>query len=222
LGALEILFGLPNLDKIVSREKVIHIYGDLGSGKTTLALQASINAVLTHRGKKVVYVDCAGRFDPRRLKIMNKEHFSYVARKIVMLSPKNYKEQIEIVDYIPFLAKKSSLIIFDDFTHFIWERCVIEKNNPMPYFLELNRELGFFRFFSDKLGVKIIITNMITSFDRKLPLFHNLINFWTDLDIGVFRVFGNSELREFLISPIGVRIRAILTERGFKELSSMD
>ncbi|MGQ4833224.1 MAG: hypothetical protein ACP6IS_04920 [Candidatus Asgardarchaeia archaeon] len=210
---------ITSLLQIVQNIKIAHIYGKESVGKTTFALQLALEAALAQKKKKIIFTNVNGKFDPRRLKQISGDFFTFVSKKIIIFNLKTFDEQSELIDYIPLIGKSISMLILDDFTYFLWNKIVIEKADSIPYLLELNRQLAFTKYFADKFGYKVIITNLVTS-EEEIPLYYNIINFWSDLDIKISKYQELNEkstnLRILEIFPSNIRLLVRLTKEGFK------
>jgi DNA repair protein RadB len=94
--------GCENIDTAlnggIEADIITEIYGEGGSGKTTLCMQLARNCVLAGLGK-VAYVDTEG-FSIERLKQVCGDNFEKVSREILFFDPYNLSEQEEYVEKI--------------------------------------------------------------------------------------------------------------------------
>ena len=81
-------------------------------------LRLPCNAPLTAPVKnlKVLYVDCDNTFYAKRLSQIAKDRFDEVAERIVLVKPKDFKEQTAVIDQIQDYTANVGLIIIDTFT----------------------------------------------------------------------------------------------------------
>ncbi len=206
--------------KIMQNKKVIHVYGEKGAGKTTFALQLAKEVALSQREKKIIYTNVNGKFDPRRLKQIAGDFFTLISKKIIVFNINTFDEQSELIDYIPLIGKSIGLVILDDFTYLLWNKIAIENEESLPYLLEFNRQLAFMKYFSNKFGYQVILTNLI-NVENKEPLYHSVISFWSDLDINILKykkykdVIGqNRNLRVVNIYPSNIKLFLKLSKDG--------
>ena len=91
----ELVFGEKiSLDKPVA--KLIHIFGEAGSGKTTLALQLTCGIGLL--GKKVIFIDTEGKVTGTKIKAIAKEKtFPKINQMLKLYVPTNFQEQHSLI-----------------------------------------------------------------------------------------------------------------------------
>ena len=96
-------------------ETVTLIYGEPETGKTTLAMQCAVNCAI--QNLKVLFVDCDNTFYAKRLSQISGDKFDEVAERIILVKPKDFREQTAVIDQIQDYATKNvGLIIIDTFT----------------------------------------------------------------------------------------------------------
>ena len=77
------------------------------------------NALLTvpSQNLKVLFVDCDNTFYAKRLSQISGDKFDEVAERIILVKPKDFREQTAVVDHIQdYTTKNVGLIIIDTFT----------------------------------------------------------------------------------------------------------
>ncbi|MEM3411967.1 MAG: DNA repair and recombination protein RadB [archaeon] len=125
--------GCKNMDLLLDGgllEKVItEIYGAPGTGKTTFALQAALNAARI--GKEVLFLDTESSFNFRRFEQMAGPRFKEFLKRITIKDMYSFEEQEKVCENI-----FGDLVIVDCFTYFYR----LEKNNENRE--EINRRLG--------------------------------------------------------------------------------
>src|SRR5512135_3352894 len=82
----------------ISPETVTLIYGEPETGKTTLAMQCAVSCAI--QNLKVLFVDCDNTFYAKRLLQVSGDRFDEVAERIMLVKPKDFKEQTAVVDNI--------------------------------------------------------------------------------------------------------------------------
>ena len=76
--------------------RVALIYGEAGTGKTTIAVQCAINCAM--RGFKTVFIDSDNTFPPSRLSQIAQQELSTIAPYILLFTPQKFKEQIRVIE----------------------------------------------------------------------------------------------------------------------------
>lgn len=107
--------GSPVLDKFLSggypKQITTVIYGEAGSGKTTLCLLALISA--TTSGKKVLFIDSGNNFSIERIKQLTK-HVDKVLQNTMFFRPKSFEDDHRMMCSLEkFNNANIGLIIFD-------------------------------------------------------------------------------------------------------------
>ena len=143
------------------------IYGEPSTGKTTLALQATISQAKNN--KKVIYVDTENGFSIERLKQLHSRYNNFL-QNILILKPKSFQEQEK---YILNLPDKVSLIIIDTISYFYREEL---KNDPYKTNKSLDLQLQKLLELSKK-DIPIIVTSQVyTNFKKEIiPCGNNLV-----------------------------------------------
>src|SRR4030066_2367386 len=101
-----------NLGGGISPGTVTAVYGEPETGKTTLAMQCAVNCAV--QNFKVLFVDCDNTFYAKRLSQISGDKFDEVAERIILMKPKDFREQIAVIDQIQDYASTNvGLIIID-------------------------------------------------------------------------------------------------------------
>ena len=104
-----------NIGGGISPESVTLIYGEPETGKTTLAIQCAVSCAL--QNLKMLFVDCDNTFSTKRLSQLSADKFEQVAEQVILIKPKDFREQTAVIDRIQdYTAKNFGLIIIDTFT----------------------------------------------------------------------------------------------------------
>src|SRR4030043_1538491 len=98
----------------INPETIMLIYGEPETGKSTFALQCAFHCAL-QKGK-VLYIDCDNTFSTKRLAQIAGDRFDQVAEQIVLVKPRDFREQTALIDQIEEYTVNVSLIIVDTFT----------------------------------------------------------------------------------------------------------
>jgi DNA repair protein RadB len=170
----------------ISPESVTLIYGEPETGKTTLAMQCAVNCAL--QGLKVLFVDCDNSFYAKRLAQISGDKFDEVAEKIILVKPKDFREQTAVVDQIQDYATSNvGLIVFDTFTS-LYGAKVCEASGKAKAFgvnRELNRQLAILAQTTKIRKIPVLITSQVRSvFNEQStsvrPVATRVLKFWAE------------------------------------------
>ncbi len=147
--------GCTDLDNLIEgypKSGVTLIYGEGGSGKTTLCLMCSI--LQSSLKGKVLYVDAGNNFSIERLNLMNKNN----SNNVLVLPIKNFNVQHENIKNLVEI-KNISLIIIDSLTSF-YRR--LYSREPDIAKAMLGKQLSTLKNISSK-EVPVIVTSEVYS-----------------------------------------------------------
>lgn len=133
------------------------IYGPSATGKTTLAILASIDKA--KEGKKVFFLDVENSFSLERLKQIVGEGYEKVLENIFVFKVKNFREQQSKIKEICGLCKKANVrLVVIDTLNYYYRTLVNSKadlaNNMLASQLKLLKELS-------ESGVSVLIINQV-------------------------------------------------------------
>ena len=166
-------------------ETVTLIYGEPETGKSTLAMQCAVSCAV--QNLKVLFVDCDNTFYAKRLSQVSGERFDEVAERIILMKPKDFKEQTAVVDQIRDYTANVGLIIFDTFTS-LYGAKVCESTGKSKAFgvnRELNRQLAILAQTTKIQKIPVLITSQVRSVftdqDSSVrPVATRVLKFWAD------------------------------------------
>jgi RecA/RadA recombinase len=170
----------------ISPETVTLIYGEPETGKTTLAMQCAVNCAI--KNLKVLFVDCDNTFYAKRLSQISKDRFDEIAERIILVKPKDFKEQTAFIDQIhDYATKNVGLIVIDTFTS-LYGAKVCETPGKSKVFgvnRELNRQLAILAQITKIQKIPVIITSQVRSvFSEQSasvrPVATRVLKFWAD------------------------------------------
>ncbi len=191
---------------------VTQVYGPPASGKTNLALLASVNAL--GQGK-VVYVDPEGGFSVERLRQMAAERFPEVLGNMMLLQPTTFEEQKAAVAKLDeaMAGVKVSLVVVDSIA--MLYRMEEDKDVRM-----LGRMLAQLLRISRRYGIPVLLTNQVYSeFDTNIirPIGGQISEYFTKniVELGRGQDGGRiATLRRHMSLPEGKTLPFIITQRG--------
>lgn len=170
----------------ISPETVTLIYGEPETGKTTLAMQCAFSCAI--QNLKVLFIDCDNSFYAKRLSQISKDRFDEVAERIILVKPKNFREQTAFIDQInDYTTTNVGLIIIDTFTS-LYGAKVCEasvKSKTFGVNRELNRQLAILAQTTKIKKIPVIITSQVRSVfnDQSVsvrPVATRVLKFWAD------------------------------------------
>src|SRR3989338_4816230 len=152
-----ILTGSEDLNNFLSGyENITAIYGEAGSGKTTLCLLATIEQALNN--KKVLFLDSESNFSTERFEQLLNTRNKDCIKNILILKIKNFNlqhSQIKSLENI----KNISLIIVDSITHY-YRR--LQRREPEVARAMLGKQLSILNNIS-KNNIPVLVTSQVYS-----------------------------------------------------------
>ncbi|NHJ33665.1 MAG: AAA family ATPase [Asgard group archaeon] len=191
----ELVFGEKiSSDKSVS--KLIHIYGEAGSGKTTLALQLTCGIGLL--GKKVIFIDTEGKVTGTKNKALVKEKaFPKVNKLLKLYVPASFQEQHSLISNLEYylLNQDVGLVVVDTITNLYRQEENFGKNKKNIY-EKLAFQVALLRKISREKKIPIILINQATMVkvddseglkslkrERVSPVAKAIMEYWVDREI---------------------------------------
>jgi DNA repair protein RadB len=175
----------------ISPDTITLIYGEPETGKTTLAMQIAFHCA-THN-QKVLFIDCDNTFYAKRLSQISGSKFDEVAERIILMKPKDFREQTAVIDQIQDYATNNvGLIIIDTFTS-LYGAKVSEFSGKAKAFSvnrELNRQLAILAQTVKIRKIPVIITSQVRSVfnDQSTsvrPVATRVLKFWAETIIAL-------------------------------------
>lgn len=172
----------------ISPETVSLIYGEPETGKTTLTMQCAVNCAV--QNFKVLFVDCDNTFYAKRLSQIAKERFDEVAERIILVKPKDFKEQTVFIDQIQDYTANVGLIIVDTFTSLYGAKVCETSGKAFTVNRELNRQLAILAQIVKIKKIPVIITSQVRSVFKDQsssirPVATRVLKFWADTIIAL-------------------------------------
>ena len=150
------------MDGGIKPQTITLIYGEPETGKSTLAMQCAVNCAL--QNGKVLYVDCDNTFSAKRLAQISGRRFDEVAERIVLVKPRDFREQTALIDQIQDYTVNVGLIVIDTFTSLYSARAAAEASGKaFTVNRELNRQLALLAQTVKTKKIPLIITSQVRS-----------------------------------------------------------
>lgn len=141
----------------IERNSVTEIYGEPGSGKTNLCLQASRECVVS--GKKVAYIDSVGVSLERLKQICENKDCDTILSDILFFTPSNFEEQEQMIkDALK--IRDLGLIIVDTFNSFY--RLMLENDEKFAD-RSLNRQITELQIAANEKNIFVLIAGQVYS-----------------------------------------------------------
>jgi RecA/RadA recombinase len=166
-------------------DAITMIYGEPETGKSTLALQCSVNCAF--QGLKVLFVDCDNTFSTKRLEQLSYGRFNQIAEFIILMKPIDFNEQIAILDNLPdYIAKNFGLVVIDTFNS-LYSAKVAESSTKASYAInrELNRQMATLAQTAKAQHIPILVTSQVRSIFNDphinvAPVATRVLEFWAE------------------------------------------
>lgn len=205
------------LDGGLETDTITNIYGPPGSGKTNIALSATLACV---KDRKAVYIDTEGSFSLDRFEQMGGTEKDM--KNIIMVPVHEWREQHKKILELERLVEKEKgigLIVVDSLVALY--RLEMDKNN----FSEVNKQLATqYSVFSKIVRTKnipVLVTNQVYSKGDEIELTSRQIaRYWSKTLVELRRTerenHRTATLRKHRSLPEGRSIEFEITKDGFK------
>ncbi len=178
-----------NTGEGISPQTVTLIYGEPETGKTTLAMQCAVSCAM--QKCKTLFVDCDNTFYAKRLAQVSGDKFDEIAEQIMLVKPKDFKEQTAVIDCLQdYVTKNFGLIIIDTFTGLYGAKVAEASGKAFGVNRELNRQMAILAQTSKILKIPVIITSQVRSVFNEdnmsiAPVATRVVKFWADTIIAL-------------------------------------
>jgi DNA repair protein RadB len=173
----------------ISPESVILIYGEPETGKTTFAIQCVVNCAM--QNFKILFVDCDNTFSTKRLSQLSGDKFEAVAERVILVKPKDFREQTAVIDRIQdYTAKSFGLIVFDTFTSLYGAKVSESSSKAFNVNRELNRQAAILAGTAKIRKIPVILVSQVravfgTQDGDVAPVANRVLKFWADTIIAM-------------------------------------
>jgi RecA/RadA recombinase len=173
----------------ISPESIVLIYGEPETGKTTLAIQCAVSCA--SQGLKVLFVDCDNTFSSQRLYQITQEKFEQIAEQIILIKPRDFKEQATVLDNIQdYTVRNFGLIIVDTFTSLYSAMVAESSGKGFSVNRELNRQLAVLAQTAKIRKIPVLIISQVRAVLDDLdsgvaPVATRVLSFWADTIISM-------------------------------------
>ena len=169
-----------NIGGGIQSDSIILVYGEPETGKSTFALQCAVNSAI--QGGKILYVDCDNTFSTERLLQIAGYDFNTVSERIVLVKPRDFREQTVLTEHIEDYAVNVGLIIFDTFTA-LYSAKAAESPKAFSTNRELNRQLALLAQLTKTKKIPLVINSQVRSIISEQsasvrPVATRVLNIW--------------------------------------------
>jgi len=230
---LELLIFGEKIELKQLQGKLIHVFGEAGSGKTSLAIQLAVNFCANEQ--KVVLIDTEGKITGHRMKkYFSGKNFSKLNSLLKLYQPKNFQEQFELINKLEFFLQNQSigLLLVDTITNFYRQEST-NQSREKKAFKKLAFQVALLRQISHRLHFPVILFNQATMIRRKTkgeqdilallseerirPVAKAILQYWSDREIILLsHGFGRFEAR--IPTEIEGRVKFEITANGISPL----
>ena len=209
---------------------IISVWGDFGVGKTTFALQTSLN--ILKEFKKIIYIYTKPMFPAEKISKLAADSLEML-NDITFIRPENFEDLHNVVFNLEFLILRTlnkiknpyKLIIIDSLTDLYrleLNRTKKEKNYNLNY--NLNQILASLSFINNVYDIEILIVNEKTQIKeenqiKEIQSGGKVMEYWVSFDIKIERTEKLRE-RKFILtnhsSSEHTEFTSKLSEKGFK------
>lgn len=163
---------------------IMLVYGEPETGKSTFALQCAVNCAV--QGQKILYVDCDNTFSTERLAQIANYRFDEVAERVVLVKPRDFKEQTVLIDKIEDYTVNVGLMVFDTFTSLYSARAA-ELPRSFSVNRELNKQLAILAQLCKTKKIPLLILSQVRSVIGEeaeslsvRPVANRVLKFWAE------------------------------------------
>jgi len=223
--------GCSSIDKLLNGgfpvDCVSLVYGEATTGKTTLAIQSSIECA--RKGFKVIYIDADQSFSHQRLSQVAPSDASELGRRIIIFLPETFSDQSSVIEDLEnYLTKVTKLIIVDTVTS-LYRASLGSAERTFTLNRELNRQVAYLAEIALKHHLCVMLTSQVhSSMDvqgwRIEPVARRILFHWPKVKL-FLKPTGKANVKEAILehprssAGEGARCYYTLTERGLEEVN---
>jgi DNA repair protein RadB len=161
--------------------EVVVVYGEAGTGKTTLALQTAIEAA--RRSSKVIYIDADHSFTHQRFVQLAAEEADTTSEQILLFFPDTFAAQTTLIESIDnYLTARTRLAIVDTITS-LYRVSLGSAQQTFVLNRELNRQLAYLSEVAIRRKLVVLLTSQVHArldfpFGRIEPVARRTLAHW--------------------------------------------
>lgn len=171
-------------------EQLSLLYGEAGTGKTTIAIQCAVNCA--RRGFKTLFIDADGTFSSVRLAQIAQYDLDAVSPQILVFTPQKFKEQIHLIENLDaFLTPNVALIVVDTITS-LYRLELGSSEKTFALNRELNRQLAYLVDIAKAKKVAVLLISQVHSVMGEMnevePVAMRILNFQSKIIVNLRKI----------------------------------
>jgi RecA/RadA recombinase len=182
--------------------EIVQIYGPSGAGKTTLAMQYSIEAA--RQEFQTVYVNVGRAFSIDRFRQMASSDFNIVAPRLFITAPSKFSQQGEFFDLFDTICPPNPRLLVVDTIASLYRKELGDFSRNIMLSRLLNRQLGTIASIAKRHNLTVLLLNQVRgdmeSLDGFHPMANSIISFWSTTTIRIKKAesMGHREFKIFI------------------------
>lgn len=161
----KIQVGCPSLDGLLrggfANGELALVYGEAGTGKTTLVIQAA--SVCAELGLKVIYVDADHSFTQQRFDQIARGRSARISELITLFFPENFSEQRRVVESLQnYVSSRLGLVVVDSVSS-LYRAAFSGADSVFDLNRDLSRQMAYLRELASAHNVACIVTSQVHS-----------------------------------------------------------
>lgn len=178
----------PSLDAILQGgfpfSRLSLVYGEASTGKTTLAIQCSVECA--SRGLKTLYIDADRSFSHTRLSQLAEGDFEKIGEGIILFVPETFSEQRSLVERIEsFITGSTGLIVVDTITS-LYRSFLGPTEKVFVQNRELNRQLAYLAELASMRHVAVLLISQVHALPFRPghqiePVAKRILTYWSEV-----------------------------------------
>jgi len=163
--------------------EILLVYGEAGTGKTTLALQSAV--AMGERGLMTFYIDADGMLAVERVRQMTVGDVEEVTQLIGIFTPKDFYEQTILLENLDrLIAGRRGLLIADSINR-LYRLAITNLERATVLSKELNRQLAYITQTTKTHQMPALLTSQVRSIvsddlivERIEPVAARTLQYW--------------------------------------------
>ena len=203
---------------------LVVIYGEAGTGKTTLVIQTAVEAA--RRGSKVLYIDADHSFTHQRFMQLAGEDADAVSKRILLFFPETFSAQSSLIENIENYVTASTRLMVVDTVTSLYRVSLGSAERTFSLNRELNRQLAYLSEVALRRKLVTLLTSQVHTrmdfpFGRIEPVARRTLAHWPKTIIRLRNTPDRSR-KEIVIERRrgrqagSLKCLAALTSRGFE------
>ena len=179
--------GCESLDRMlgggIQRGEVTLIYGEPGTGKTSLATQCALRCA--RDGLKTIFIDSDNTFSLNRLAQMAGNELDKVSPLIFIFKPQSFHEQSLLIESLESYNLRSIVLIIVDTITSLYSAELGSTEKVFALNMKLNRQLAYLKELARSYNTSVLLISQVRSMvqgkpdEKKIePVATRVLKFW--------------------------------------------